>query len=368
MNPLMRIRIFCLCFLLGLVSVSFTGCSSQRLVAVAPDTHLEKYRKVYLWPYQRDSRSVTPRMFGRLRKAGFDVSLVSSNAPLLGQGTGFVVSPEGDILTCAHVVGPLTNATVWINGVRYPCNVLARDTNADLALLRVDGDHLPFRPIPFAADDHYAMGQDVFTMGFPMAAVFGSEPRLNKGLLSATVGIDDDPKFVQISAAIQPGNSGGPLLNPHGEAIGVIAATLNPLTFAERTGGILPQNVNFAIKTGTVRAFLEAHNIALPASAKSDEGFEATKRSLALVRTGTVTDEELKKPTLVCVFAYLSVSGIQHRFGKIEIAFVDLKTLAVVYKCGQFRDDPFISEDGTLDKLFGDIAHKFFPDRTNPFW
>src|SRR5262249_10175482 len=232
-----------------------------------------------------DMRDVTPRVFGRLRQAGFDATLVSSNAPLLGQGSGFVVSPEGHILTCAHVVGSLNSATAWINGRRYPCNVIARDTNIDLAILHVENDHLPFRPMPFAADTHYALGQDVFTMGFPLAEVLGSEPRLNKGLLSATVGIDDDPKFVQVSAAIQPGNSGGPLLNARGETIGVVSATLNPLAVAAQTGD-LPQNVNFAIKADTVRQFLEKNHIPLPATGTDDQGFEGVKKSLALVRAG----------------------------------------------------------------------------------
>jgi len=363
MNRARQFRILCLCFLVGLISLSFTGCSSKTLYVVRPDTHLEKYRKVYLMPVRNDQESVTPRVFGRLRKAGFDVTLVSSNAPLLGQGSGFVVSPGGDILTCAHVVGSLNSATAWINGLRYSCSVLARDTNADLALLHVDNDHLPFRPMPFAADDHYAMGQDVFTMGFPLVSVLGSEPRLTKGLLSATVGIDDDPKFVQISASAQPGNSGGPLLNPRGEAIGVIA-----LTLGGQSGGIVPQNVNFAIKAGIVRTFLETNNITLPVAAASDEGFEGARKSLVLVRAGMVTEEELKKPTLVCGFTYVSVPGIQRHFGRFEIVFIDLKTSEPVYRGGQFTDERFSSEDGTLDRVFGVIAHQFFPDRPNPFW
>ena len=368
MNRPAQLRGLCLSFLLALISLSFTGCGGRALVNVPPDTHLEKYRRVYLMePTKGDPRSVTPRMLGRLRKAGFDVTQVSPDVPLLGQGSGFVVTPEGDVLTCAHVVGPLTNATVWINGTRFPCNVVVRDTNTDLALLHVDADHLPFRPIPFDADNRYAMGQDVFTMGFPLAAVLGSEPRLNKGLISATVGINDDPKFLQVSAAVQPGNSGGPLLNSRGEAIGVIAKTLDTLNVAVQTG-VLPQNVNFATKIGVIRAFLVTHNITLPTTGPTDEGFEATKKSLALVRTGIVTEAELKKPALVCVFGYVSVPGIQRHFSRIAIAFVDLKTGEAVYKIGQSTDDRFSSEDGTLDKLFGDIAYKFFPGRQNPFW
>jgi serine protease Do len=364
-NWILRTRIRWLCLFLLVIAGSLTGCSTPQM-AVAPDAHLEKYRKVYLVASRGDPRSVTPRMLGRLRETGFDATLISSNTPVASQGTGFIITPEGDILTCAHVIDPLTNATVWINGTRYPCSVLVCDTNSDLALLHVETDHLPFRPMQFAAETNYAMGQDVYTMGFPLAGVLGSEPRLNKGLLSATVGMSDDPKSVQVSAAVQPGNSGGPLLNPRGEVIGVVAATLNPLSVAAQTGGALPQNVNFAIKASIIRAFLQTNHITLSSFVANDDGFEGAKKSLALLRAGNVTDEELKQPTLVCVFGYYSFFDYWWRFRQIEIEFIDLKTHAAVFKIVQ-NGDNLTSENGELDKLFAAISDKFFPGQRNPF-
>ncbi len=366
MNLASRIRI-CWCVFLALICVALAGCVTPQ-VAIAPDAHLENYRKVYLVPSRGDPRQVTPRMLGRLREAGFDAVEINTNSPVIGgQGSGFIVSPEGHVLTCAHVVERHTNATVWVDGRRYPCKVLACDTNADLALLLVDNDHLPFRPLQFAAETNYAMGADVFTMGFPLVGVLGTEPRLNKGLLSATVGMDDDPKFVQVSAAVQPGNSGGPLLNSRGETIGMVASTLNPFSVALQTGGALPQNVNFAIKANIIRAFLATNQITLPPTGTNDEGFEGAKKSLALVRPGEVTDEDLKQPALVCLFGYHSVFGYLWRFSSIEVAFFDAKKGNAVFKTGQFRDDPFASENGQLDRLFVNISDKFFPGRPNPF-
>jgi serine protease Do len=364
MNLARRFRICLFFLLLLLIARSLTGCGTPQF-AMAQDAHLEKYRKVYLVPSRGDPRSVTPRMLGRLRETGFDAILVSSNTPGLSQGSGFVITPQGHVLTCAHVIAQLTNATVWINGRRYPCNLLACDTNADLALLQVDADHLPFRPMQFAAETNYAMGQDVYTMGFPLVAVLGSEPRLDKGLISATVGVDDNPKFLQVSAAVQPGNSGGPLLNPRGEAIGVISATLNPLRIAMETGG-LPQNVNFAIKANIIRAFLETNHITLPQSGPGDEGFEAAKQSLALVRAGIVTEDELKQPALVCAFRYNSGFDYRWRFRQLEIDFFDLKTRSPVFKAVQ-NGDSLSSENAELDRLFWEISNKFFLGHPNPF-
>jgi serine protease Do len=363
-NWMLRIRI-CWLSCLTVLAGTLTGCVTPQF-AVAPDAHLEKYRKVYLVPSRGDPRSITPRILGRLREAGFEATLVSSNTPVASQGTGFIITPEGHILTCAHVIDPLTNATVWINNIRYPCSVLVCDTNSDLALLHVEADHLPFRPMQFAAQTNYAMGQDVYTMGFPLVGVLGSEPRLNKGLLSATVGMNDDPKSVQVSAAVQPGNSGGPLLNPRGETIGIVSATLNPLSVAAQTGGAIPQNVNFAIKANIIRAFLETNHITLPASSTNDDGFEGAKKSLALVRAGNVTDEDLKQPTLVCLFGYYSVFDYWWRFRQIEIEFIDLKTHSAVFKIVQ-NGDSMTAENGELDKLFATISDKFFPGQRNPF-
>jgi len=371
MNKVSKISVSLVCVFL--LSLFFSGCGTTKK-EVAPETHsdahLEKYSKVYLIPSRGDPRNVTPRVLARLKQTGFDVTEVTSDTATIGdQGSGFVVSSGGYVLTCAHVIEKQTNATIWIGSSRYPCRVTVSDTNTDLALLLVTGPHPEFRPLPFATETNYAMGQDVFTMGFPLVQVLGSEPRLNKGLISATVGLEDDPKSIQVSAAVQPGNSGGPLLNPHGEAIGVVNGTLNPGNVFAQTGGSLPQNVNFAIKTGIIRDFLATNHVALTEAVVTNavEGFEEAKKSLALVRPGNVTEEELKRPTLVCVFGYTSVFGFVWRFHSFQIAFLDLKKSDLVFRTGIDHDNPFGSENGALNDAFVKISHNFFPDRPNPF-
>jgi serine protease Do len=360
---------------LFLLSLFLSGCgTTENKKETTPQTHsntpLENYSKVYLVPSHGDPRNVTPRVLARLKQTGFDVTEVTSNTPTIGdQGSGFIVTSGGYVLTCAHVIEKLTNATIWIGTNRYPCRVMASDTNADLALLLVESPHPEFRPMPFAVETNYAMGQDVFTMGFPLVRVLGSEPRLNKGLISATVGLDDDPKSIQVSAAVQPGNSGGPLLNPRGEAIGVVNATLNPGSIFAQTGGALPQNVNFAIKTGVIRDFLATNHVSLTevTDTNAATGFEEAKKSLALVRPGNVTEEELKRPTLICVFGYTSVFGYWWRFHSFEIVFLDMKKSDVIFKTGLDHDNPFGSENGALNDAFAEISTKFFPDHPNPF-
>jgi S1-C subfamily serine protease len=83
-----------------------------------------------------------------------------------------------------------------------------------------------------------------------------SDFTVSTGIVSSLSGLLNDTRFLQISAPIQPGNSGGPLLDTTGNVVGVVAAKINAIKFARATGD-LPENINFAIKTGAVRDFLD---------------------------------------------------------------------------------------------------------------
>jgi S1-C subfamily serine protease len=90
------------------------------------------------------------------------------------------------------------------------------------------------------------------------------------GNISALAGIGDDASKYQITAPVQPGNSGGPLLDQFGNVVGVVVATLDALGFANATGNI-PQNVNFAIKGTVVQEFLRAHSVSYRTALSQDE-------------------------------------------------------------------------------------------------
>lgn len=173
-------------------------------------------------------------------------------------GTGFVVA-EGRVLSNHHVVaGCGAVQGVLPGGRRVPLSVQAADQGRDLALLsgpRDIGPVLSFREGPARR------GDDVVTYGFPLAGLLSSGPTLTTGTVSALTGLRDDPNTMIISAPVQSGNSGGPLLDRSGNVIGVIVAKLNALRVAERTGGDLPQNVNFAIHGRVAQDFLRQHGV-----------------------------------------------------------------------------------------------------------
>jgi hypothetical protein len=174
-------------------------------------------------------------------------------------GSGFVVA-AGRALTNHHVIDGCRRVAVRTpQGQVLPAQVLASDPRRDLALLGYEGDAGP--ALPFRASPAVARGESVVTYGFPLSGVLSSGPTLTTGDVSAMAGLRDNPLHFQISAPVQPGNSGGPLLDANAHVIGVVVSKLNALRIAQMTGGDIPQNVNFAIKGTEAVRFLRDNRV-----------------------------------------------------------------------------------------------------------
>ena len=174
-------------------------------------------------------------------------------------GTGFVVA-EGRVLTNNHVIAECGRLVVRnAAGARLSGRVVAADRRRDLALVAVPaevGPALPFRDSPAVR-----RGESVVTYGFPLSGLLSSGPTLTTGDINALAGLRDNPANFQISAPVQPGNSGGPLLDSQANVIGVVVSKLNAAEVAEMTGGDIPQNVNFAVKGTEALAFLRGNGV-----------------------------------------------------------------------------------------------------------
>jgi S1-C subfamily serine protease len=170
-------------------------------------------------------------------------------------GTGFYVSDAGYIITNEHVAGDCTSIKTQ-NGTSV--KIINSDKELDLSLLRAVGVK-PISTPSFRSGDP-ELGEQAIVFGFPLPDILSASGNLTTGSVSATSGIRDDTRHVQISAPIQPGNSGGPLLDQYGNIIGVVDAKLDAAKVAETTGDIA-QNVNFAIKGREVVDFLRRNNV-----------------------------------------------------------------------------------------------------------
>jgi S1-C subfamily serine protease len=130
------------------------------------------------------------------------------------------------------------------------------------------------------------LGDSVVVYGFPLVNVLASQGNLTTGSISALAGLGNDSRMLQISAPVQPGNSGGPLLDSYGTVVGVVVMKLNARMVQETTGD-LPQNVNFAIKGSVAREFLAAQGVVpltgLPVTTMSNADVGDVGRSLSLL-------------------------------------------------------------------------------------
>ena len=173
---------------------------------------------------------------------------------LVSSGTGFAISANNLFVTNFHVVKGCTVVRVQSKDV----SIEASDPESDLALLRVLAKAITF--VSLRGGRGVRPGEDIIVVGFPLQHVLSSDLNVTTGNVSALAGPFDDRRLIQITAPVQPGNSGGPVLDEAGNVVGVVVTKLDE--FKELTkSGSLPQNVNFAISEGTVRAFLDAHNV-----------------------------------------------------------------------------------------------------------
>lgn len=180
-------------------------------------------------------------------------------------GTGFFVSNTGQVVTNAHVVEGCSDARIRGRAIsETTARIVARDTTNDLALLSTDYRSEKFASVRLVA----RLGEPIAVFGFPLTQVLATSGNFTLGNITALAGVGDDTRFIQISAPVQPGNSGGPLLDEQGNVVGVVTAKLNALKTL-MTSGDVPQNVNFAIRATGLVAFLQGNGINLDASGKA---------------------------------------------------------------------------------------------------
>lgn len=209
-------------------------------------------------------------------------------APLKGaksSGSGFFVGIQGYFITNAHVVDDSDRVSIYYGGKMLNAEVVKVSKVVDLAILKVPQSVIGLE----ISSEEPQPGNDVFAIGYPQPALQGLEAKVTKGVISSSKGLDDDDTRFQIDAAVQPGNSGGPLCDSSGRVVGVVVAGLNQIAVASVTGSI-PQNVNYGIKVAEVSALLRTKSIdaTVPADNTQGSGSQANVIKVATSRTGLV--------------------------------------------------------------------------------
>ncbi|MGK7868477.1 S1C family serine protease [Falsiroseomonas sp. E2-1-a20] len=178
----------------------------------------------------------------------------NANARRVSTGTGFLVAP-GLVMTNQHVVGGCDRILARMPGGAWlaavpPARV---DRALDLSVLSIPGANGP--ALEFRNAPTLRRGEGVVAYGFPLSNLLSADPKLTRGEVNGLAGIRNDPNTIQISAEVQPGNSGGPLLDMQGHVVGVVVAKLD----SRRVQNV--DNVNFAVRGEAAQAFLRRAGI-----------------------------------------------------------------------------------------------------------
>jgi S1-C subfamily serine protease len=215
---------------------------------------------------------ITEQLVAMLRR---DAAKAKSQAPkpappkepsAASAGTGFFVTQEGHILTCAHVVSSCRQVRVRLaDGKTLPAVVLATNDQDDLALLKVEAK--PKYAAIFRSGSLLRQGEAIVLYGFPLTGLLATSGNATSGNVTALAGPVDEARLMQISAPVQPGNSGGPVLDQGGQVVGMVLSKLDVIKVA-RVIQDIPQNVNFALKSSVAMNFLESRGVSFSTATK----------------------------------------------------------------------------------------------------
>ena len=181
------------------------------------------------------------------------IEIYDFNGKAIASGSGFIVSPDGKIVTNYHVIEDASYIQVKLNnGATYPCRlILNTDVNQDLALLKIDATNLPF--VTIGDSNRIKLGETVVAIGSPL----GLQNTVSTGIISTTSRYIDGMTFIQTTAPIDHGSSGGALFNMRGEVIGVTSS-----------GYTSQASLNLAIPSSILQSFLVRPYANIPVVAK----------------------------------------------------------------------------------------------------
>tara|TARA_R110002153_G_scaffold260884_1_gene421102 strand:+ start:175 stop:1896 length:1722 start_codon:yes stop_codon:yes gene_type:complete len=181
-------------------------------------------------------------------------------------GSGFSVSADGYVITNNHVIEGCQKVVVHTKSKDVTMRLITYDPQNDLALLKGD-----FRPSTVFAlsRSRPELLQDVYVAGYPFGVEISTAVKVTKGIISSLTGIGNNFSNIQIDAALQSGNSGGPIIDELGNVVGVAVSKLDAKYMFDNFGSI-PENTNFGIKSNVVRNILDSNDVDTPSANQSE--------------------------------------------------------------------------------------------------
>lgn len=197
-------------------------------------------------------------------------------------GSGYFLTTEGHIGTNAHVVGNCRSLDIPGHGT---ARLVKADTENDLAILQLDSRKSE-HAAQFRSEQPIVRGEEIFVIGYPFAQILDNNLNFTPGMISSLAGVKGDSRQFMLTAPVQPGNSGGPVLDRTGAVVGTVVSRLD--TFKTlKLAGDLPENVNFAVRGKLMAQFME------------ELGLAPRYNTITSIKSPTRIDEEASQYTVL---------------------------------------------------------------------
>ena len=224
----------------------------------------------------------------------------------VSSGSGFYVSEAGHIITNHHVIDGCKTMKIQKAGEVWDTTFVANDPQNDIALLKANKK--PAHVFALSTETPFPL-QDIIVAGFPFGDRYSSALKFTQGIISALIGVDNNYSQIQIDAALQPGNSGGPIMDEYGNIVGVAVAKLSLKKIVDEYG-VVPENTNFGVKTSAVKNLMEGNRI--PFKKPNSEVIQKSKLS-QIATDGTVH--------LTCWMTTAQIEAIKKRTDNRKVLF-----------------------------------------------
>ena len=254
--------------------------------------------QVALWKDSRLHETINPN---DMPEASQDKELLQASS-----GSGFSVSADGYLITNNHVIEGCKNVFLHSKGNKIRATIITQDRKNDIALLKANFEPSAVFPLNLNRPE---ILQDIYVAGFPFGMNVSSSVKVTRGIISSLTGIGNNVSEIQIDAALQSGNSGGPVLDDMGNVVAVAVSKLD-VKYALKNFGSIPENTNFGVKSSVVAAILDTHNVISP---------PANKKTIAKSRLA----DNITKGTYY-LSCWMTLAQVKNMHSK-KVMFSDLK-------------------------------------------
>lgn len=321
----------CVSSFFGYSSGSYSGSGTSKITdknmssEVFENVEFNPDKDVIFIATKGDDAAYASKLRTAFNDLGFKVETIydyDAIADKTVSGSGFFIGPN-TILTCSHVITDENNVNVVFNNNVVKAKVVLNDSEADLAVLSVDvkSDYY-FRIL---SDNSSKIADSVYVLGYPLTNSLGTDIRVTSGIISALTGINGNTNYIQISASVQPGNSGGPVVNTDFAVLGVVSSKLSDL-YSLQTTNQVSQNVNFAVKSDVIN--LIAKKYKAEDSKRFVSNMDQASGCTVIVTSGS-ENSITEGNRYVCQFSYSLNSG-DGFFSKFTMMLLDIKTSKVI--------------------------------------